>query len=268
MFQSIKAALSKEDAPTPGLYNEILKTEVGNTYVVRLLPYAADPSKTFHQYYNFGWESFATGNYVQATSPATFGERCPISEERFRLTKNGSAEEKERIDKVRRSTKWYVNVFVIDDPKNPENNGKNKILRYGKQLEKIIMNAISGDDADEYGERIFDLGPNGVDLKIKVEKQAEYPTYVSSRFTSSKLKLSEDKQKEILEHTYDLTAVNQVKSYEELQEMFNEHFWANLEPSATKTKTVAKPKAENKVPVVDNSDDQTEADIDALLKDL
>ena len=48
MFQSIKAALSKnEEKSAPGLYNEILKTVPGNTYTVRLLPYAKDPSKTF-----------------------------------------------------------------------------------------------------------------------------------------------------------------------------------------------------------------------------
>ena len=35
---------------------------------------------------------------------------------------------------------------------NPDNNGKVKILRYGKQLQKIITEAIEGEDAEEFGD--------------------------------------------------------------------------------------------------------------------
>ena len=42
--------------------------------------------------------------------------------------------------------------LITDAP--PDNNGKVKILRYGKQLHKIIMDALTGDDSDDYGEFI------------------------------------------------------------------------------------------------------------------
>ena len=61
MFQSIKAALSKDEDKGSGLYTEILKTTAGNTYTIRLLPYSKDPSKTFFHHYTHGWNSFATG---------------------------------------------------------------------------------------------------------------------------------------------------------------------------------------------------------------
>jgi len=273
MFQSIKAALSKDEDKGSGLYTEILKTTAGNTYTIRLLPYSKDPSKTFFHHYTHGWNSFATGKYVQALSPTTFNERDPISEERFRAMRTGTEDEKSRMSAVRRSEKWLVNVYVIDDPTNPDNNGKVKILRYGKQLQKIIMEAIEGEDSEEYGEKIFDLGSEGVNFKVKVEQQGDYPTYVASRFTTTnKLKLSEDEQKTIYDSTYDLTKVNSIKSYDELKQMIDDHIYVRTDAApATESQPqtrVSSPVAEKRpvsLPVIETS---VEDDIDELLKDL
>lgn len=273
MFQSIKAALSKDEDKGSGLYTEILKTTAGNTYTIRLLPYSKDPSKTFFHHYTHGWNSFATGKYVQALSPTTFNERDPISEERFRAMRTGTEDEKSRMSAVRRSEKWLVNVYVIDDPSNPDNNGKVKILRYGKQLQKIIMEAIEGEDSEEYGEKIFDLGSEGVNFKVKVEQQGDYPTYVASRFTTTnKLKLSEDEQKAIYDSTYDLTKVNSIKSYDELKQMIDDHIYVRTDAAPS---TESQPQSRGSSPVIERRpvsqpvvETSVEDDIDELLKDL
>lgn len=273
MFQSIKAALTKsEEKNTGGLFNEILKTPAGHTYTVRLLPFAKDPSKTFFHYFVHGWTSFSTGQYVQAVSPQTFNERDPISEERFKILRTGTEEEKEKMQAVRRSEKWLVNVYVVEDPSNPENNGTVKMLRYGKQLQKIIMEAIEGEDAEEFGARIFDLGAEGVNLKVKVEQQGDYPTYVSSRFTSSgKLNLSQEQQDKIYNSVYNLEEVFTIKSYDELKEMIDEHIYAT--PITEKVETVSKlqstPVVNYSTPIASQVVENTvEDDIEALLKDL
>lgn len=276
MFQSIKDALNKggEQATGNALYNEVLKTTEGNTYTVRLLPCLKDPSKTFLHYYVHGWNSFATGQYVSAVSPQTYQERDPISEERFKALRTGTEEEKEKMQAVRRSEKWLVNVYVIDDPSNPDNNGKVKILRYGKQLQKIIMEAIEGEDADEFGSRIFDLGPNGVSFKIKVEKQGDYPSYVSSRFTSAntKIKLSEEEQQKIYNSVYDLEDLINVKSYDELKKMIDEHIYVKVDAPKTEVVTVkSTPAVSVEAPVVESKHGENisvEDEIDELLKDL
>jgi hypothetical protein len=272
MFQSIKDALAKNDNESGNAsYTEILKTTPGNTYTVRLLPFAKDPKNTFFHYFNHGWVSFATGQYVQSLSPMTFGERDPIAEERFRILRTGTEDEKEKVKAIKRLEKYLVNVYVIDDPTNPDNNGKVKMLRYGKQVHKIIMEAIEGEDAEEFGPRIFDLGPNGVNFKIKCENQGEYPTYVSSRFTSAgKLNLNDDEQKKIYDSVYDLTKVYTLKSYDELKQMLDEHFYVKS------TKTDADLRHEDEAPVPSFSkkteavqvDTSIEDDIDELLKDL
>jgi hypothetical protein len=246
-----------------------MQTKVGNTFTVRLLPFAKDPSKTFFHYYNHGWNSFATGQYVQTLSPQTFGERDPIAEERFKVLRTGSEEDKEKMSAVRRLEKWLVNVYVIDDPVNPDNNGKVKILRYGKQLQKIITEAIEGEDAEEFGPRIFDLGSEGVNFKIKVEQQGDFPTYVSSRFTAAgKVDLSEDQQKDIYDGVFDLTEVFTLKSYDDLKEMFNEHYYCKTEDTTPET-TAPVPEATPAEPEpVAVANDTVEEDIDDLLKDL
>lgn len=278
MFQSIKAALSKDSEKTTGsgLYNEIIKTSVGNTYTVRLLPDSKSPADTFLHYYVHGWNSFATGEYVQAISPQTFGERDPISEERFRAKRTGTDEEKSKMEAVRRSEKWLVNVYIIDDPTNPENNGKVKILRYGKQLQKIILEAIEGEDAEEYGMRVFDLGPEGVTFKIKVEQQGDYPSYVSSRFTAAgKLKLSEDEQRKIYDSTYTLKDVFTVKPFDELKQMIDEHVYVKLDrpaapasPAFVSAPTRKEESSQSTSDFRNLSEFNIDDDIDNLLKDL
>ena len=273
MFQSIKDALASSDNKGSATFNEIMQTRPGNTYTVRLLPYAKDPGKSFFHYYNHGWVSYATGQYVQTLSPQTFGDRDPIAEERFRVLRTGSEEEKEKMSAVRRLEKWLVNVYVVDDPSNPENNGKVKLLRYGKQLQKIITEAIEGEDAEEFGARIFDLGEEGVSFKIKVEQQGDYPTYVSSRFTTAgKIDLSEDEQKDLYDNVFDLSEVFTLKTFDELKEMLNEHYYCKTEDTSDNTPTVpdqatpTEPEPELATATVDSG--SVEDDIDDLLKDL
>ena len=241
MFASIKDALTKSEK-TGGnpLYKEILKFKAGNTYVLRLLPNVNDPSKTFYHYYQHGWNSFATGEYVSALSLQTVGKPDPIGIETFRIKKNGTDEQKAKAQAVKWQEQWYVNVYVVDDPVTPANNGTVKIFRFGKKLHNIIESAISGDDSDEFGSRVFDLTKDGVNFKLKTEKQGEFTTYDSSRFTSPvSLNLAEDKIEQVYNSVHDLTAVNPIKSEEELIEMWNKHFVckSSYESSEPQSKT-------------------------------
>ena len=273
MFESIKDALADSSNKNQSNYTEIMQTRPGNVYTVRLLPYAKSPKDTFYHYYNMGWVSFATGQYVQALSPQTYGERDPIAEERFKASRTGTEEEKEKSQAIRRMEKWLVNVYVIDDPSNPDNNGKVKMLRYGKQLHKIVTEAIEGEDAEEFGPRVFDLGPDGVNFKIKVEQQGDYPTYVSSRFTTAgKIDLTESQQEDIYNNVFDLTQVFPLKTYDELKDMLNEHYHCGSEevaqPVPVPVANTPTPVAESAPPEPVVSSTSVDDDIDELLKDL
>lgn len=247
MFESIRSALNKTTNVAKN--NQILRFEPGNTYTVRLLPNVNDPSKTFFHYYTFGWNSFSTGQYISVVSPTTFGAKDPIAEARYKILRTGTQEEKDKARAILRTEKWLVNAYIINDPTNEENNNKVMILRYGKQLHKIIMDAIEGEGSEDLGPRIFDLSEKGCNLKIKVEQQGDYPTYVSSKFMMPKAIEGFDASKvdKTYKAVYDLESVFTVKSYEEIKQIFNEHYLGSSEvvqPVKSNTqKVVEQPKA-------------------------
>lgn len=303
MFESIKSALESAKTKQSGSkYKEILKLDAPATYVVRLLPNVKNPKETFLHYYHHGWNSIATGQYVNVVSPSTWGERCPVSELYFKILRDGSDDEKARAKaNISRKENWMVNVYVVSDPKNPENNGTIKVLRYGRQLNKIIEAAISGDDAGEFGAKVFDLGANGCNLRIKAELVSDkpgapkYPTYTASKFLSpSEIEgLDDDKIAEIYEGIHDLNSFVEHKSAAEIQEFIQTHFYnkeqvadeADIKASVADTeeedvpyeapKPAAKPapapakpaaKPAPKAEAVDNSsnDDKVKAILDGL----
>lgn len=275
MFESIKQALNSEEKQKSNGLNDILQLKPGNTYTVRILPNVENPKDTFFHHFVHGWISFETGKYVSALSPITFGERDPIAEERYKILRMGTEEEKEKAKAIRRTEQWFVNIYVVDDPVNPDNNGKVKVLRYGKQLHTIINNAIAGDDAEEFGAKIFDLGKDGVNFKIKVEKQGDYPLYTSSRFTSvgRDLGIGKEKQEETYKSIIDLKAIYRLKSEDELKQMLDEHFHCK---KVEKEPDVKLPEADEaiaelsvaKTSSAPASNEIDDTDIDELLKDL
>jgi hypothetical protein len=251
MFEAIKQSLSSSDKKEGGnsLYKEIMKFSAGNTYQVRLVPNANSPKETIFHYYNHGWNSNATGKYVTALCPTTFGETCPIDAYYLKTYRTGSESEKETARVLSRKESWMVNVYVISDPENPENEGKVKILRYGKELAKVIDSALEGDDAQEFGvEKVFDV-VGGSTLRIKCESRTgsnrggrQMVTYASSKFLSSSVLELEDKQlEEIYESVHDLKAVNKQTTAAEMQRLLDEHFF-NLTTGST----------------IDNTDDEDE----------
>mgnify|MGYP003650828931 CR=1 FL=1 len=228
MFNQLKSALATgNEQSSNGKYKDILKLTVGNVYTVRLLPNVEQPEKTFFHYYTQGWNSFSTGRYTSTISPQTWGDKDIISETRYRLLQHGTDEEKEKAETLIRRESWLANVYVVNDPVNPDNNGKTKLLRFGKQLYKIVMDAIEGEDSDEFGAKIFDLTKNGCNLKIKVERQGDFPTYVSSRFAApSKVTgLADSDVDSVYESITDLETVFPARSDEEMKAMLAEHFF-------------------------------------------
>jgi hypothetical protein len=224
MFDNLKTALEKNNSGGSS-YKDIMRFEKNKTYTVRLLPNIKDAAKTFFHYYSYAWESFSTGQYITNVSPTTFGDRDPIGEYKFRISKHGTPAEKEKGEKIMRRESWLVNAYVIDDPTNPANNGSIKLMRFGRQLNKIIMDAINGDDADQFGSKIFDLSDEGCNLRVKVDVQGDFPTYVSSKFLMPcAVQGLDGDPNDVYNNTIDLESIYRIKSYDELEEVLNEHF--------------------------------------------
>jgi hypothetical protein len=236
MFDAIKQSLSstdKEGNNNNSLYKEVLKFNTGNTYLVRLLPNVSSPKETIFHYYNHAWTSNSTGKFVTALCPTTFGESCPIDAYYLKTYRTGTETEKSSSSVLSRKEGWLVNVYVVSDPVNPENDGTVKILRYGKELDKIIQSALTGDDASDFGvEKIFDV-VNGCTLRIKCESRTgdrkgskQYVTYASSKFLApSSLEINEKQLESIYSSVHDLKSLNKRTTPAEMQRMLDEHFF-------------------------------------------
>jgi hypothetical protein len=253
VFESIKNSLNKN--VTEGLWNKVLKFEVGKTYTLRFIPNIKHGNSIF-TYQQHGWNDPETGKYTSVLSRKTFGreEVDPIGSLCYKVKKGGkfTPEEEAFASLVKWNEYSLVNVYVVDDPTNPENNGSVKIFKFGRKLAKQIFASINGEDKQmipsvseeeevPYGERIFDLTSNGVNFKLKVEKQGTYQVFDGSRFTGPvNLKLSKEEIEHIHDSVYDLTTLNKEYSREEIQEIVDQntrpkgmHFQAEIEEEAS-----------------------------------
>lgn len=290
MFDRIKDSLNKQVGGSGGQFDNIMKFPAGYTYTLRLLPILEeDKEPLFHHWVN-SWESKSTGKFTSALSLKTFGERDPISDLRWKLYKqwkdaNPKADNKEYSGEISEKEQWLINVYVIDDPKTPENNGTVKILRMGPQIKDIIDRSTEGEKAEELGLgwEIFDPTA-GHDLKIVAEKKGTFTTFENSYFTpKSKTVLTDEEVEKIYENVHDLNEVYAVKTFDELVQMLNDHFHCGEEttPEAKKSvktrqpdkKPVTTPKVnteevDDDIPFEFDSDSTDELNVDELLEGL
>ncbi len=271
LFDSIKGSLAKKEQESG--FSDFLKMEMGKTYVVRLLPNCNDGDKTFFQYYHHLWDSVLTGKKTSCLCPTTYGEQCPIDTYRSKVYKKNVEADIKAMQPIRRNENWLVNAFVITDPTNPENEGQVKILRYGKQLDKIITAAIEGEDAEELGERIFDTSANGVNLRIKCEKnEGGFPTYVSSKFITKPGALANVADpEELYEQIKSLDTIFTKKSAQEITEMLNTH-WLGLDSSKKADASVNEDEDHSKIEAQPDAPveeaENPDAALDKLIADL
>lgn len=242
MFDRIKSALKKPEK-TGGAFANIMRFPAGHTYTLRLIPNLDDNDKTFYHHILHQWTSKKDGSFISALSLKTSGERDPINDLRWKLYKEWKSTNPPKDEKFENPIKvkegWLVNVYVVNDPANPENNGQVKILSLGPQLMNIVGDAIDGEGKDEFGAKIFDLGTGGCDLLIKAEEQGIFTTYKSSRFTTvSKLNLTDEEIGAVYEKVHDLEQLYTVRTPDELQSLINEHFFCE-EEAPTERKSVS-----------------------------
>jgi len=268
LFESIKEALNKKTTSENANYKDFLKLEVGNSYVVRLVPNLNAPERTMYHYYHHIWKSIITTQLVSVLCPNTYGETCPIDEYRSKIYNTKNEAEIERIKPIRRNENWLCNVFVVKDPTNPENQGQMKVLRFGKQLYNVISAAISGDDSDEFGSKVFDLSENGCSLRIKVEgNDGGYPQYTASRFMSPSALEGVDDIEQLYASAKDLDTVFEHKTREEIQATLNTHFLGQEESFAPTNKTIVEDVEEDFIPVTKRADNVIERNSDELSND-
>ena len=75
-----------------------------------------------------------TGKWFIENSLTTLNQKDPVSEHNSQLWNSGLESDKEIARKQKRKLEYYSNIYVVNDSKHPENNGKVFLFRYGKKI--------------------------------------------------------------------------------------------------------------------------------------
>ena len=195
----------------------------GNGYaVIRFLPAPEGETIPWAKVYSHAFQG--PGGWYIENSLTTLNEKDPVGEVNRRLWNSGTDEDKETARKQKRKLQYYSNIFVVKDPKHPENEGKVFLYKYGKKIHDKILAAMQPEFQDEDPVNVFDLW-EGANFKLKIKKVAGYWNYDSSEFDSvSALSADDDELEAVWKKEYSLeafTSKDQFKTYEELEARLN-----------------------------------------------
>ncbi len=195
----------------------------GNGYaVIRFLPAPEGETVPWAKVYSHAFQG--PGGWYIENSLTTLGENDPVGEVNRRLWNDGTEEGKEIARRQKRRLSYYSNILVVKDPKNPSNEGKVFLYKYGKKIHDKILAAMKPEFQDETPINVFDLW-EGANFKLKIKKVAGFWNYDSSEFDSVAAISSDDNELEALYNKeYSLeafTSRSEFKSYEDLQRRLN-----------------------------------------------
>lgn len=203
---------------------EVLQMKIGGIYSFRLLP------QLMVEFDTVSFKSRIDGSFQNlGLSPSSISlgkdaiKNDPIKEKMWKAwaavkTSTDNAVKAEALQLMPKTRK-VAGIYLISDSLNADNDGQNKVLDFGAgfnsktkepagNIWKKVYAATEGDLASAYGPKLFDLGDNGVTIRIKVAKKMigdkAVPEY-SVDFLPGKIPgMTEKKIKEIMANTFDL----------------------------------------------------------------
>ena len=194
--------------------------KTGNGYaVIRFLPAPDGEDMPWAKVWNHAFQG-PTGQWYIENSLTTIGQKDPVSEMNSAYWNSGVESDKEIARKQKRKLQYFSNIYVVQDPSNPENEGKVFLYRFGKKIFDKIVEAMQPAFEDETAINPFDFW-EGANFKLKLRTVDGYWNYDKSEFDAPSTLLDDDDALEKLWKTQysltDFTASTNFKSYNELK---------------------------------------------------
>jgi len=245
-----KAIEQLNTSESPTKEDNFWKPEVdkaGNGYaVIRFLPQPSvdgDDALPWVKVFNHGFQG--PGGWYIENSLTTLNQKDPVSEYNSQLWNSGIEANKEVARKQKRRLSYMANIYVVEDSKNPQNQGKVFLYKFGKKIFDKINEAMNPAFEDEKPINPFDMW-EGANFKLKIRKVEGYQNYDKSEFESPSALLDDDeKLEEIWKKEYSLKeflAPENFKSYDELKARLDKVLGLDGSPVVAKT-TVEQAKA-------------------------
>ena len=212
---------------------ELDKSGTGSA-VIRFLPAVDGEELPWVKVWKHAFQG-PTGKWYIENSLTTLNQKDPVSEHNTSLWNTGLESDKETARKQKRKLEYYSNIYVVSDPKHPENNGKVFLFRYGKIIFDKIMAAMQPEFEDETPINPFDFW-EGANFKLKIRKVDGYWNYDKSEFDSVSALLDDDAKLDSTWKTQyplaDFHAPSNFKSYEELKKRLDDVLSGTVTASA------------------------------------
>lgn len=181
--------LDKKTNALDGIYRPKIDAK-NKTYtsIIRFLPNLSKDGKVLqsaiekHQHYvDFKTHPELSGYY---DCMKNFTDKCDICTMYWKMFNSKNAVEKEKADLIKRNTKYYSYVLIIEDEQNRDLEGKIMVFPYGFKIKEKIKDQKDGNNTSGEPCNIFDLA-NGKNFKLVIKEVAGYPNYDSSLFQDS-----------------------------------------------------------------------------------
>jgi hypothetical protein len=147
--------------------------------LIRFLPNPVNPKKSLIRKYTYYLRD-SEDNGKNYDSPSTIhGQKCPIQQTYYKLSKSDSAVERKIAEKLNRREQFYVLAQIVDDKVNPNLNGKIKVFKFGKKLKA----KIDAERNPTYGDKVqmFHLF-EGKNFHLRLTRQGEFNNYDQCAF--------------------------------------------------------------------------------------
>jgi len=238
--------------------------------LIRFLPAPKDENLPWVRYWDHGFQG--PGGWYIEKSLTTLGKTDPVSEYNKALWNSGIEANKDKVRKQKRRLHYVSNILVLKDPKNPDNEGKVFLFRYGKKIFDML-NEVMSPTEDELGDSSDPIDPfdlwEGANFKLRVRQVQGFPNYDKSEFesVSSLFENEEDERYEKIwaeEHSLqDLISEDKFKSYEDLKTRLDRVLGVGLPdvPDTSETASVDSSVSESAEEVeIGDSDDSDEVE--------
>ena len=261
-FEKLQTELEKVNNPVTSFADDrFWKPELdksGNGYaIIRFLPQPSGEDLPWCKIWSHAFNG--PGGWYIENSLTTVQKKDPVSEYNTELWNSGIEANKEIARKQKRILKYYSNIFVVSDPKHPENEGKVFLFRFGKKIFDKLSEVMTPAFDDETPMNPFDFW-SGANFKLKIRKVDGFWNYDKSEFDApSQLHEGDDaKLEELYSKLHGLAQfleADNYKSYDDLKTKLNRVLTGSSVVGTVETFSSPKPKKVEAV-AEDTSEDE------------
>ena len=270
--KALETNLNPEDQSNKNKYQDdrFWKPELdktGNGYaVLRFLPASEKEEMPWQRVWSHAFQD--KGGWYIENSLTTLSTKDPVSEDNTRLWNTGVDSDKDIARKRKRKLSYYSNIYIVSDPKHPENEGKVYLYKFGKKIFDKISEAMQPQFEDEKAINPFDFW-KGANFKLKIRKVDGYWNYDKSEFEGVTPLATEDATiKAIWAKQYPLKPFvdpSNFKTYDELKEKLNRVIMGTRNTSTVETVDLPQQQTNGKVKKVDVSHSKPASEEDDTL---